>query len=92
MDAAQIRHLVDRAHRIALDERTVTCIIVPNDLGEEPAVPEPPHKHGTIHSAPAGAGRASFRARRPRARGRHPERGHEVAMLVGQGALGATPR
>src|SRR3954467_1383823 len=39
VDAAQIRHLVDRAHRIALDQRSVTCIIVPNDLGEEPAVP-----------------------------------------------------
>src|SRR5439155_16217534 len=25
-DAAQIRHLVDRGHRIALAERTVTCI------------------------------------------------------------------
>src|SRR5918911_1183405 len=51
-DAAQIRHLVDRAHRIALDQRSVTCIIVPNDLGEEKAVPEPPQKHGTIHSSP----------------------------------------
>jgi thiamine pyrophosphate-dependent acetolactate synthase large subunit-like protein len=29
---AQMRHLVDRAMRIALDQRTVTCIIVPNDL------------------------------------------------------------
>src|SRR5881394_664322 len=29
---AQVRHLVDRAVRIALDERTVTCIILPNDL------------------------------------------------------------
>src|SRR5256886_12838591 len=36
-DAAQIRHLVDRAVRIACDQRTVTCIIVPNDLGEEKA-------------------------------------------------------
>src|SRR5436190_504145 len=52
MEATQIRHLVDRAHRIALAERTVTCIIVPNDLGEEPAVPEPPQKHGAIHSSP----------------------------------------
>src|ERR687884_243933 len=51
-DAAQIRHLVDRAHRIALDQRSVTCIIVPNDLGEEPAVTEPPPKHGPIHSSP----------------------------------------
>src|ERR671932_353176 len=51
-DAAQIRHLVDRAHRIALDQQTVTCVIVPNDLAEEPAKPEPPQKHGTIHSSP----------------------------------------
>jgi pyruvate dehydrogenase (quinone) len=29
--APQIRHLVDRAVRIAKAERTVTCIIVPND-------------------------------------------------------------
>ena len=29
---AQIRHLIDRAIRIALAERTVTCLIVPNDL------------------------------------------------------------
>src|SRR5213592_2146965 len=30
----QIRHLVDRAHRIALAEKDVTCIIVPNDVAE----------------------------------------------------------
>src|SRR3954471_22163513 len=90
MDPAQIRHLVDRAHRIALHQRTVTCIIVPNDLGEEPAVPEPPHKHGTIHSSPGWS--------RPRV---VPQRddlkraaevlnaGKKVAMLVGQGAIGA---
>src|SRR5215468_6630857 len=29
---AQVRHLVDRALRIARDQRTVTCIILPNDL------------------------------------------------------------
>jgi pyruvate dehydrogenase (quinone) len=52
MDAAQIRHLVDRAHRIALAERDVTCIIVPNDLAEEPAEEEPPRKHGSVHSSP----------------------------------------
>src|SRR5438445_12156089 len=27
----QMRHLVDRAHRIALDQRAVTCLIIPND-------------------------------------------------------------
>ena len=36
MAPAQIRHLIDRAFRIALAERTVTCIILPNDLQEEP--------------------------------------------------------
>src|ERR671932_361682 len=34
-DPAQVRHLVDRAMRIALAERTVTCIILPNDLASE---------------------------------------------------------
>jgi len=47
---AQIRHLVDRAMRIAKAERTVTCIIIPNDLQEVPAVAEPEHLHNTIHS------------------------------------------
>ena len=31
---AQIRHLIDRAIRIAKAERTVTCIIIPNDVQE----------------------------------------------------------
>jgi pyruvate dehydrogenase (quinone) len=47
---AQIRHLVDRALRIAKAERTVTCIIIPNDLQEEKAVETPAHLHNTIHS------------------------------------------
>src|SRR5690348_1572375 len=51
-DAAQIRHLVDRAIRIALAERTVTALIIPNDLQESEAVTEPPHAHGTVHSGP----------------------------------------
>src|SRR6059036_1311035 len=45
---AQIRHLIDRALRIALSERTVTCLVVPNDLGGMEAVEEPPHEHATI--------------------------------------------
>ncbi|HWD84287.1 MAG TPA: thiamine pyrophosphate-requiring protein [Solirubrobacteraceae bacterium] len=52
MVPAQIRHLVDRACRIALAERTVTALIIPNDLQEAPAVETPPHKHGTVHSGP----------------------------------------
>ncbi|MDB5818449.1 MAG: poxB, partial [Rhizobacter sp.] len=30
----QVRHLIDRAVRIARDLRTVTCVILPNDLQE----------------------------------------------------------
>ena len=52
MDPAQIRHLVDRAHRIALAERNVTCLIIPNDLAEEPAEVDPPREHGSVHSSP----------------------------------------
>ena len=52
MAPAQIRHLVDRALRIALDERTVTAIIVPNDVQDAPAIAQPPHAHGTVHSGP----------------------------------------
>lgn len=45
-----VRHVVDRALRIAMARRTVTCIILPNDLQELDAVPVPPHKHGTALS------------------------------------------
>src|ERR671914_97309 len=53
--AAQMRHLIDRAIRIALAERTVTCVIVPNDVQELDAVETPPREHGTIHSGVAKA-------------------------------------
>ena len=89
----QIRHLVDRACRIALAERTVTALIIPNDLQEADAVAQPPRK-GTAQSplgsrlrAPAGD------PRRRRARHRAAEvlnAGSKVAMLVGQGALHAS--
>jgi pyruvate dehydrogenase (quinone) len=89
-DAAQIRHLIDRAHRIALDQRTVTCVIVPNDLGEEPAVPDPPQKHGTIHSSPGWtAPRVVPQDADLRTAAEILDAGERVAILVGQGALGA---
>ncbi|HEX5490880.1 MAG TPA: thiamine pyrophosphate-requiring protein [Candidatus Udaeobacter sp.] len=88
---AQIRHLIDRAIRIAMAERTVTCVIIPNDVQEMPAVETPPRKHGTIHS---GAGYAP-----PRVIPKDVDlqraaevlnAGEKVAMLVGAGALQAT--
>src|SRR3954452_22696863 len=50
-DAEQARHLVDRAFRIAIAERTVTCLIVPHDVQLLEAVPEPSTEHGRQHSA-----------------------------------------
>jgi len=50
MAPVQMRHLIDRAFRIAKARRTVTCIIVPNDVQEAKAVETPPHAHGTVHS------------------------------------------
>ena len=46
----QVRHLIDRAVRIAHGERTVTAIVVPNDLQSQQAVEVPAHAHGTVHS------------------------------------------
>src|SRR5205085_2942591 len=46
-----VRHAIDRAFRIALSEKCVTCVIVPKDLQEEKAVEAEPHEHNTIHSS-----------------------------------------
>jgi pyruvate dehydrogenase (quinone) len=87
----QIRHLIDRAHRIALDQRTVTALVIPNDLAEEPAAEEPPREHGIVLSAP---GYTRPRVLPPRDQLEQAAEilnaGEKVAMLVGQGALGAT--
>jgi pyruvate dehydrogenase (quinone) len=86
----QIRHLIDRAMRIALAERTVTCVIIPNDVQEMEAVHAPPHKHGTVHSS-AGWERPET-VPRPQQLRRAADilnAGEQVAMLVGAGTLGA---
>jgi pyruvate dehydrogenase (quinone) len=87
---SQTRTLVDRAMRIALARRTVTCIIFPSDLQEE-KYEEPAREHGTIHS---GVG---FSAPRIIPTEEDLDRaaailneGKRVAMLVGAGALHAT--
>jgi pyruvate dehydrogenase (quinone) len=87
---AQIRHLVDRAVRIAKAERTVTCIIVPNDVQEMDAVESPERSHGNTYS---GIGYSPprvvpFEEDLQRAAAVLNE-GKKVAMLIGAGALGA---
>ena len=86
---AQVRHLVDRAVRIAKSERRVTALIIPNDLQEEP-YEEPPRKHGATHS---GVGYTAPKVVPYEADLRRAadvlNAGKKVAMLVGAGTLGA---
>lgn len=87
---AQVRHLIDRAVRIALARRAPTAIILPNDLQEEP-YEAPPRAHGTLHS---GVGYSAPRVTPREAELDHAAEvlnaGKKVAMLIGAGALQAT--
>jgi pyruvate dehydrogenase (quinone) len=82
----QVKHVVDRAYRIAQASRSVTCIIVPADVQEEP-YEDPPRMHGALYSG--------GRITRPHVVPRDEDlrraaevlnAGHKVAMLIGQGA------
>ncbi len=90
-DPSTIRHLIDRALRIAQVERTVTCVIVPGDVQDMDAVEQQPHQTHTVHS-----GVGFWRGRRiPQASQLQQaadilNAGEKVAILVGQGALDAT--
>ena len=88
-DPKQIRHLIDRAIRIARINRTVTCIILPNDV-QEMDYAEPPHLHGTVHTGMSYT--------RPEIIPSFSDlqlaadilnQGEKVAILAGAGALGA---
>ena len=86
----QIRHLIDRAVRIAAATRSVTAVIIPNDLQLLDYV-DPPLIHGTTHT---GVGYPSM-AKTPDEDGLRQaasvlNAGKKVAMLVGAGALNAT--
>lgn len=87
---AQVRHLVDRAIRIAIANRTVTCIIIPNDVQEMSAVPKPARLHGTIHSGIGYSIPRVFPREHDLSRaGDILNSGTRVAMLVGAGAQAA---
>jgi pyruvate dehydrogenase (quinone) len=86
----QLPNLIDRAVRIARDQRTVTCVIVPNDIQDEDAVEKTPHAHGF---APGGLGysppQVGPREEELRRAAEVLNEGEKVAMLVGAGALHA---
>lgn len=87
----QMRQIIDRAIRIALSERTVTCVIIPNDIQELAAIPVPPHKHNTIHT---GIGYLAPRILPTDDQLKHAadvlNAGKKVAMLIGAGAMKAS--
>lgn len=87
---AQARHLIDRAMRIAMERRAVTCVILPNDVQDLPAVEAPPRSHGTVHT---GIG-VTAHAHTPdqaalKAAAAILNNGERVAILAGAGALDA---
>lgn len=90
-DPSQVRHLIDRAVRIAKTERTVTCVILPNDIQTMDAVKEPPHSHFSLHT---GIGHPSPivipNAEELQKAADILNKGQKVAMLVGAGAMHAT--
>ncbi len=85
-----VRHCIDRAFRIALDQQTVTCLIFPKDIQEEAAVPSPPQRHDHALSG-IGCPVAYIvpHAEDLQAAANLLNQGSKVAMLVGAGALGA---
>jgi len=90
MVPAQVRHLVDRAVRIATAKSRVTALVFPNDLQEEP-MEAPPRKHGAVFS---GIGWSRPRVvpveEDLRRAAEVLNAGGKVALLVGAGCKGAT--
>src|SRR4051795_7254004 len=86
----QVRHLLDRAVRTALAERTPTALVLPTDVQELDAVPEPPHEHYMAHSSVGWSKPRVVPADADLRRAADAlNAGERGAMLVGQGALGA---
>jgi pyruvate dehydrogenase (quinone) len=86
---SQIRHLIDRALRIAQSHRTVTCVIIPNDI-QELDYEEPARQHGTIHSGLGYLRPEIMPALQDIERAAELlNAGSKVAMLVGAGAFNA---
>ena len=90
MSPAQARHLIDRAFQVAKASRSVTAVIIPEDV-QEAEHEEPPRKHGAVFSS--GSTPAAPRLLPPESEIRRAAEvlnsGEKVAILIGQGARGA---
>jgi pyruvate dehydrogenase (quinone) len=90
-NAEQMRHLIDRAVRIARNERTVTCLILPNDVQDMPAVQSPPREHGSVFTGIGSLGRSMVPAQQALQQAADIlNSGEKVAILAGAGALQAS--
>jgi pyruvate dehydrogenase (quinone) len=90
VDPSQARHVIDRACRIALAERSVTAVIVPNDVQMLDAVTEPERAHGRMASSAAWSPALVLPEEDELRRAAEIlNEGERVAILVGQGALHA---
>jgi len=87
---AQVRHLIDRAVRIALGHRRVTALIVPNDLQELPMA-QPERKHGAVFSGVGWSPPKTVPTEVDLRRAADIlNAGKRVALLIGAGAKAAT--
>jgi len=90
-DPVQMRQIIDRAIRIAKSQRTVTCVIIPNDVQEMEAVETPPRMHGSVHT---GIGHSISNIipvdEELKRAANILNEGKRVAMLIGAGALNAS--
>ncbi len=90
---AAMRHVVDRAVRTATAFRAVTCVIVPKDVQEKKAVPQPPRTHNMTRSSVGYSAPVVVPTQRDLQRAADIlNSGERVAMMVGQGAANATDK
>ena len=79
--------MVDRAVRIAQTKRSVTCIVLPNDLQLMP-YEDPPMAHGSTHTGVGFPAESKVpESQGLQAAARVLNEGKKVAMLVGAGCL-----
>jgi pyruvate dehydrogenase (quinone) len=91
MHPAQARGVIDRALKTAISQRGVATVIIPEDVQEADAEPSPPREHGAVYTS---IGLSTPRVIPPESELQKAAEilnsGQKVAMLVGQGAEGAT--
>ncbi len=90
MSPPQARHLIDRAIQVAKASRSVTAVIIPEDV-QESEYSDPPREHGAIFSSVDGnlSPRVIPRETEIQRAAQVLNEGEKVAMLIGQGAAGA---